>query len=81
MMASPKGLSKSLDAFAEDAKKVVASTQAPSSEADQTVASSSTDCTPSPTSPTPGEESEENKAYVRGYNGKCSFAPLIYTGC
>lgn len=79
-MASPKGLAKSLNAFVEDAKAVVTGTKAPSSEADQVVASSSTDCTPSPTSPAPGEESEENKAYVRGYNGKCSVIPLIYTG-
>jgi hypothetical protein len=78
-MASPKGLAKSLNAFVEDAKTVVTGSQAPSSGADQAVASSSTDYTPSPRSPEPVEESEENKAYVRGYNGKCSIIPLTYT--
>lgn len=79
-MASPKGLAKSLNAFVEDAKTVVTGTKAPSSGADQAVASSSTDCTPSPTSAAAGEDSEENKAYVRGYKGKWSIIPLIYTG-
>jgi hypothetical protein len=79
-MASSEGLAKSLNALVEDAKTVVTSTKAPSSGADQAVSSSSTDCTPSPASTTPGEESEENKAYVRGYNGKRSIIPLIHTG-
>lgn len=79
-MANSEGLAKGLNALVADAKTVVTSTKAPSSGADQAVSSSSTDCTPSPASTTPGEESEENKAYVRGYNGKRSIIPLIHTG-
>jgi hypothetical protein len=63
-MATPQVPTKNLNASIEEAEQVVASPEIPSSPVSEPATFAA-------------EDSEENKSYVRGYNGKSSPSPLM----